>query len=309
MILDKKVLIKTNSANMKFLTERGYGDLKKGIDLEVKIEDLSKGSHAIINVKCDYCEKERTIVYRKYLSSFNINGKYACSRKCCIEKKILTTQERYNVDNVFQLESVKEQSRKTCIEKYGKEWFTQTEYYIESLMRNYGVVNVFQMESTKTTIYNTFIDNYGCYPSQTEKYKEKMKMIFLDLLGVDHPMKHPDVIKKSNDTKTAKGNRIPDEDLNEYKLYIRNVINETNKVVKELLKNWDGYDYYDGEYIKDYYNLHVHDDRYPHIDHKISKFYGFKNGLTVKEIADINNLCITKRIINISKGKKCDNEI
>ena len=29
MILDKTVVIKTNSANMKFLTERGYGELKK----------------------------------------------------------------------------------------------------------------------------------------------------------------------------------------------------------------------------------------------------------------------------------------
>lgn len=310
MILSKIVLIKTNSANMKFLTERGYGELKKGNDLEVKIEDLTKGSHAIIDVKCDYCENEKKIMYKTYMNSFNNHGKYACSRKCCIEKKILTTIERYDVVNVFQLESIKEQSKETCKELYGDEYFNRTPYYIKSLMKNYNVTNVYQMESTKETMKETSRRKYNTdYPMQSDIVKTNLKNVFLEKYGVEYPSRHPDIIQKIKNTMTINGNRIPDEDLTAFKLYKRNVINETNKVKKKLLKEWDGYDYYDGEYIKYYYNLHHLDSKYPHIDHKVSMFYGFTNNIQVSEIANINNLCFTKRFTNISKGKKCDNDM
>lgn len=61
-------------------------------------------------------------------------------------------------------------------------------------------------------------------------------------------------------------------------------------------------DFYDGGYIKENLNLDATDRLYPTIDHKISVYHGFMNNIPPEEICDINNLCITKRSINCSKG-------
>ena len=65
-----------------------------------------------------------------------------------------------------------------------------------------------------------------------------------------------------------------------------------------------GEDYYDNEYILGYLELNYNDDKYPTIDHKVSILEGFKNNISHKIIADIQNLCITKRILNTQKGFK-----
>lgn len=86
-----------------------------------------------------------------------------------------------------------------------------------------------------------------------------------------------------------------------YKLYKNEVRRLSKKSVKTLYTNWNGYDFYDNEYIKEYLNLSHVDNRYPSVDHKISIYYGFINNIPPKEIANISNLCITKRFINSSK--------
>ena len=62
-----------------------------------------------------------------------------------------------------------------------------------------------------------------------------------------------------------------------------------------------GHDYYDGEYIKDNFDLEINDRNYPTIDHIIPKIYGFLNNIEPKEICKLENLCITKRTFNCSK--------
>lgn len=89
----------------------------------------------------------------------------------------------------------------------------------------------------------------------------------------------------------------------EYKLTVRRL---TQRVKKLLLENWNGYDYYDNEYIRENYKLKPNDNNYPTIDHKKSVFWGFMNGIPTEEIGDISNLCITKRYINSSKNLNCD---
>ena len=84
------------------------------------------------------------------------------------------------------------------------------------------------------------------------------------------------------------------------------VIRLSHKNKKILLKNWDGYDYYDGEYIKDNFNLPYHHKNYPTIDHKTSIFEGFKNNISAENISNISNLCFTKRYINSKKYIKTE---
>lgn len=94
----------------------------------------------------------------------------------------------------------------------------------------------------------------------------------------------------------------------EYRLYKNEVRRISKKSIKEVFKNWEGYDFYDNEYIKDFLCLAHTDDRYPSIDHKVSIYYGYKNNIDPLIIADVENLCITKRFINSSKRHLLDSE-
>lgn len=90
-------------------------------------------------------------------------------------------------------------------------------------------------------------------------------------------------------------------ETDEFELYKNKVYRLTKKIKKELTKLWNGLDYYDNEYIKDNFNLPYYNRNYPTIDHKIPIYEGFKNNISAEEIADISNLCFTKRYINSRK--------
>lgn len=82
----------------------------------------------------------------------------------------------------------------------------------------------------------------------------------------------------------------------------------TRRSFKQLFESWDGYDFYTKEFILNNFNLDSNDKCYPVVDHKISRFYGFKNNISPEEIGDISNLCITQRYINSRKHKDTDKE-
>jgi hypothetical protein len=95
---------------------------------------------------------------------------------------------------------------------------------------------------------------------------------------------------------------IPIESKNDFQKYKDSVWKFTYRVKRELIENWDGYDYYDCQYIKENYKLDSNGSDYPSIDHKISVFDGFRNKIDPSVIGGLDNLCITKRSINKSKG-------
>ena len=103
-------------------------------------------------------------------------------------------------------------------------------------------------------------------------------------------------------TKQSLGLYLQDSDRDDFLNYKLKIKSYTNKNKKELYENWDGYDFYDNEYIKD---NNKNDRNYPTIDHKISVKYGFENNISPEEISKLSNLCITKRGINSSKGSNC----
>lgn len=109
--------------------------------------------------------------------------------------------------------------------------------------------------------------------------------------------------EKFLNTLRLKGMNISDDNFHKYK---RKVYNLTKKHKLELLENWNGYDFYDNEFIKDNLKLQYYHKNYPTIDHKISIFEGYKNNISEEKLSKISNLCITKRCINSSKGKKLD---
>lgn len=109
--------------------------------------------------------------------------------------------------------------------------------------------------------------------------------------------------KKGIETRKQNGNII-DWNVSEWKQYWRRCNDLTRKMRKQLLETWDGYDYIDGEYIKNNLELpYTHSD-YPTLDHVIPRSEGFKRGLSPYEITTPNNLKWTKRINNSKKGNK-----
>lgn len=121
------------------------------------------------------------------------------------------------------------------------------------------------------------------------------------LLGDLNHSKLPKVKEKIRKTHEKKGLWTPINELSEWKQYKRNVNLLTNKIRKEIFKNWDGRCFYCNKYI---FNEKKWSKFEPTIDHKASIFFGFHTKIHYTIIADKMNLCICCRSCNCSKKEK-----
>jgi len=133
MIVDDKILMKWNSYNKKYYTNLNYKFTKMGDFFEINICDLNKNSHYEVNIKCDICNKKIKRKYKNYNECIKNKGFYCCS-SCRFHKTKLTNMERYNVENISELNYIKDilkektkkdypnrklKSEKTNLIKYG----------------------------------------------------------------------------------------------------------------------------------------------------------------------------------------------
>jgi hypothetical protein len=108
--------------------------------------------------------------------------------------------------------------------------------------------------------------------------------------------------KKSIETRKKNGNII-DWDVAKWKQYWRRCNDLTRKIRKQMLDNWDGYDYIDGEYIKPYLDLpHTHTN-YPTLDHIKPRSQCFREGISPYDATKPENLAWTKRVNNSKKSQ------
>ena len=78
----------------------------------------------------------------------------------------------------------------------------------------------------------------------------------------------------------------------------------TRKIRKQMLENWNGYDYISGDYIKDNLNLHYSHGDYPTLDHIKPRSQCFREGLSPYEATKPENLAWTTRKNNSKKSQK-----
>lgn len=268
MIKKDKIRINISYRNVTHYLRLGY-DAIINSELEISVKDLPIVSHVKIEACCEVCEKLNNIMYCKYVNNKKRHGFYSC-KSCSRHKAVLTSRIIYGVDNYMMLDEAKEMVSENNIKKY-------------------GVKTTLLEKNTKLKISKTMLERYGTdkfYEIRTPKNDNKFKFIEFD--SIDSDISDP-----SNNYKIIYDGS--------YLLYRNEVRRLTKKVVKSLYENWDGLDYYDREYIKDNFKLNHNDKRYPTVDHKKSVYYGFKNDIPASEIAEIYNLCITKRSINSSK--------
>lgn len=113
--------------------------------------------------KCRYCGKEAEF------KSFSLGYKDICDSKECkhkhrIETVKKTNLEKYGVENVSQLESIKKRK-------------------IETVFKHYGVCDYLNSEQNKHNMY----DENGVQKAQSEEAKEKRKKTLLERYGTtDH---------------------------------------------------------------------------------------------------------------------------
>jgi hypothetical protein len=201
----------------------------KNNDKIIKVSDLTKGSHQIIDAKCDFCEKIVNIQYRFYLrQTKDMEVRFACSKKCAsirtkeyllenfgvsnisqlpdVKKKIMDSNlQKYGSETYFGSSDAKEKSKKTCLEKYGTENYTKTDIYIERVkktnLEKYGSEWYLSSEDKKTKSDKTNLEKYGTTtPSKSESVKSKIIKTNLDKYGFNSPLLNDEIKQKSKDT-------------------------------------------------------------------------------------------------------------
>lgn len=216
-----------------------------------------------------------------------------------LEKSVIMNQKNWGVDWPIQSPIVREKSKQTLLLKFGVDHYAKTPEFLINLkiilFERYGNENYNNHEKIKLTKLIKYGDeNYN----NMEKAMETKEERYGDPFYSDK--------EKSKQTKILNGNQIPDDLLTNFQKYKKIVRNLSRQKFIELFKMWDGLDFYDKEYIGDYSEKqinHIHPN-YPNVDHIIPVIYGFIHNIPAEEIAAIDNLCITKRINNLRKGKK-----
>ncbi len=253
---------------------------------------------------CEVCGKNTKFI------SYNQGYLKHCSCLCAginektIKKIKKTKKERYDDENF----SNRKKATKTNIKKYGVENVSQIEEIKEqkkkTTFKNFGVYNPLLSEEIKEKSKQTCIKNYGVdNPSKSEKIKIKRTNTILKKYGVSNFSKSLDYRK----LKEELGEWIPLEQKSDYEIYRMFVWKETDRWKEKLFKKWDGFCYYTGDkLIVD--TLLYNDPLYATIDHKNSIYFGFKNNINPKEIGNIKNLCVCSRIVNTYKNKNIESE-
>ena len=295
----------------------------------VNINRNNKGYYSCF--KCKNLEKEKTCLEKYGVKSYSMTSEFKELDRIdwnIIEGYVKGREkiiEKYGVDSYFKTkeskeynkkwmssDEFKEKSKKTMVEKYGVDSYSKTDSFKEVILSKKDLI----VEKIK----NTFLEKYGVNsPSKLDSVKlikflkkdeieNNKKNTCLEKYGVDNVSKVKDICNKIKNTKIKNGNIIPDNQLNSWDLYKKEVRNITKQNKKRLYEEWDGYDYYDDELIKGYLSYsHIH-RFYPTMDHKISVFYGFINSIDPNFIGSIENLCITKRFINSTKSKMTEED-
>jgi hypothetical protein len=165
MIIEKEIKIKVNNRYINYYKEKNYLNVIGNNFLIVKIEDLPKTSHYKINTICDECGNNYNIKYYNYVANIEKNGKYICNG-CKTKYTIESNLIKYGVKSTLELDSVKEKSKKTMLEKYGVDHYSKSEDFIKKVniccnnkynVDHYSKSDEFK-EKIRLSVFNRYID-------------------------------------------------------------------------------------------------------------------------------------------------------
>lgn len=304
----------------KYTSNQGFYSCQKCKSIKRKKTMLEKYGceHALQNKNIKNKVKETML--KKY------GVEYSAYSEEINEKKKQTMIKKYGKDFLFQIDDFIKKSKiekkkkygsynnyekikRTKKERHNNENFNNREKSKQTNIEKYGVKNVSQIVEIKKKKEDTcYINNGVKYPQQSKLISQQTKNTNIQKLGVPFPMMSEITKDKAFKTNVKNNRWVSYEERSDFYNYSLLICKHTLKNKRKLLDNWDGCDYYTGESIFENFNLKSNDRNYPTIDHKISIKYGFDNNISVEEISSINNLCITTRSNNSSKGEKIETE-
>lgn len=173
MLISEEVEMVLNGKKIAKYKELGYNIPMKndkeniprvtiGTKIIVKIEDIPLGSHEIVDVKCDYCNKIFPVRYDAY-NRQRLKFKIDCCNDCKINKIKHSNVETYGVENCGELDFVKD---KIALSMSGSTVRTsQQQRYIKELMdKNYDcMLNYNDGETTYNFNLDIAIPNRNIY--------------------------------------------------------------------------------------------------------------------------------------------------
>lgn len=123
-----------------------------------------------------------------------------------IVKRVETFKEKYSENNY---EKIKNKIKQTNLEKYGKEWYTQTDEYKDKhkkhSLKKYGYEHHFKSPIIQNKIKQTNLKKYGKeWYTQTDEYKKRYIGTCLSKYNVTHYSKTEEFINKINQTNLEK---------------------------------------------------------------------------------------------------------
>jgi len=278
MIITEKVLIEINSRNLPiYIKKLKSNHLKIGTN-EISVRDLSKGSHSLVDVKCDSCRIIKNMEWRAYLKFTKNESEIYCCKKCNNVKVRKTNLEKYGVISNSQLESnklkVKIKSKisnkkriNTLQEKYGisyKEVINKKRE--DTMFEKYGVTSLFASSDFKNKRKESLLEKYG-----SETYN------------------NPD---KTRETRIENGTQIDDEVVDKFFEYKKVVTNRTITM------------YRNNQNLINPNNLKRSNKSY-HIDHIFSIKQGFLINLPVEIVSHPCNLHMIHYKENLIKQDNC----
>lgn len=217
---------------------------------------------------------------------------------------IKVIQEKFGVDNVFQLDTIKEKIKKTNLEKYG----------VDNPMKNKSIAEKARHSQTAETIKKikqTNLKKYGAHAyTATSSGKEKIKQTIHDRYGKENPMYVDDVVVKVKNTNIEKYGYDCNFNNPEYRKKYNTKKSKYEEIVANALGGIRGYrlDGYEYDVKFDNYLIEIDGDYYhPNdlTDLSFTQLNGILNDIRKNEIANESEYDLLR--IKVSDLKKIDN--
>lgn len=247
-LITKEVELSPRGSLIKYYRDKGYV-FNYGDTITVKIEDVSKNSHVMVDCICDFGNEPIRMKYQDYNKQMDGVLAKVCCNKCKINKSKVTNMIKYGVENVAQKDEFKEKLKQTCLNKYGCESYAQTKEFIERYKKNnlekygvewaicsnevrtkikktmneiYGSECVFYIKEIQDKIKKTIYDRYGVLNiSQNKEIQEKKKKTCLEHYGCEYSLQSP--IIRERMAKTYNKNQTIS--TSKQQIYISNLYN------------------------------------------------------------------------------------
>ncbi|WNC14876.1 hypothetical protein [Brevibacillus brevis] len=213
MLLDESISIRWTKRNKKWYIKKGYIFTEYGDAFEANINELTDGCRAIVQVLCDYCEKNVSLkAYGDYATQ---HKKANLNKDCCYECRPLKIKEsnllKYGVESTNQIQEIRQKQKDTCIKRYGGENCMVSrlirEKVQQTVLERYGTKAPAQNKEIKEKIMKTNLEKYG-HVSPTLHPKVRMKQINTTLrkYNVKYPMQNKEILNKAKETLSMNGN-------------------------------------------------------------------------------------------------------